>query len=169
MQKDLCTVRKGGFGYCFLEWRNSSTSYLLGRHFTMHLATVATIWKVKSYSTYSFYQNSMLGSHTSCIRYDSNHKCRKTIANVNALYRLSLSDHIWEVPVPEEIVLLLKGLQTFLLNADQIKAWTNHDPILSQVKKPVLQGWVDTKDSNIQPYQCVERRNECARWMLAVG
>ena len=30
--------------------------------------------------------------------------------------------------------------------------WTSHDPTLSTVKKFVLQGWLDTKDPNIQPY-----------------
>ena len=98
--------------------------YLLVRHFTMLLTTVAPIWKVKSYSTYGFYQNSMLGSHTFCIHYDINYKSCKTIVNGNTLYRLPLPDHLWEVSVPKEIVLLLKGLQTFPLNADQIKAFT---------------------------------------------
>ena len=59
-----------------------------------------------------------------------------------------------EVSIPEEIVLLLEGLQTYPVTADQIKTWTNHDPTLSRVKKLVLQVWIDTKDLNIQPYQC---------------
>ena len=57
------------------------------------------------------------------------------------------------VPVPEKIVLLLEGIQTSPINADQIEAWTSHDPILSQGKKLVLLQWVDTNDLNIHPYQ----------------
>ena len=86
--------------------------------------------------------------------YDINHKSGKTNAYANVLSRLPLPDHVGEVPVPEETVLLLEGLQTSPVNANQIKTWTNHDPILSRVKKLVLQGWIDTKDPNIQPYQC---------------
>ena len=63
--------------------------------------------------------------------------------------RLPPPIHVGEVPVPEEITLLLEGLQTSPVNADQIKAWTNHDPILPRVKKLVVQGWVDFMDPNI--------------------
>ena len=40
------------------------------------------------------------------------------------LSRLPLPIHVGEVTVPEEITLLLEGLQTSPVNADQIKTWT---------------------------------------------
>ena len=83
--------------------------------------------------------------------YDINYKSGKTNDNADVLSRLPLPEQAGEVPVPE-LVLLKEGLQNSPVKADQIKTWTSHDPTLSTVKKFVLQGWVDTKDPNIQPY-----------------
>ena len=39
------------------------------------------------------------------------------------------------------------------VNTTQIRTWTSNDPVLSQVKELVLQGWVDTADEQLQLYQ----------------
>ena len=57
------------------------------------------------------------------------------------------------VPLPEETVLLLETLQLSPITAAQIKTWTDHDPILSQVQELVLQGWVTTTKTELLPYQ----------------
>ena len=57
------------------------------------------------------------------------------------------------MPLPEETILLLETLQLFPINAAQIKTWTNQDPVLSKVRDLVLQGWLDTSDSLLLPYQ----------------
>ena len=53
--------------------------------------------------------------------YDNSYKLGKTNANADVLSRLPQSDHVGEVPIPEEIVLLLEGLQTSHVTAGQIK------------------------------------------------
>ena len=35
----------------------------------------------------------------------------------------------------------------------QIKSWTSRDPVSAKVRDKVQQGWVDTSDPNILPYQ----------------
>ena len=65
--------------------------------------------------------------------------------------RVSLPDHTRKVPIPEELVLLMEGLQTTPVISKLGPIMILH---LSTKVKLVLQGWIDTKDPNIQPYQC---------------
>jgi len=53
--------------------------------------------------------------------YDISYKPGKANANADVLSRLPLPDHAGDVPVPEEVVLLLEGLQASPVSADQIK------------------------------------------------
>lgn len=39
------------------------------------------------------------------------------------------------------------------VSAFQIKTWINNDPVLVRVKNLVLQGWIDTTDVQLKPYQ----------------
>ena len=45
------------------------------------------------------------------------------------------------MPVPEEIVLALSTMDETLITADKIANWTAKDPVLSQVRQFVEQGW----------------------------
>ena len=55
--------------------------------------------------------------------------------------RLPLPDPLPEVPDPPEMVLLMEHLASTPVSAQQIKRLTDRDPVLSEVKKFVLQGW----------------------------
>ena len=44
-------------------------------------------------------------------------------------------------------------LKSSPVSATDIRTWTSKDPFLSRVKELVLQGWVDTIDEQLQPYQ----------------
>ena len=89
-------------------------------------------------------------------------------ANADVLSRLSLADTPSNVPLSEETVLLLETLQLSPITAAQIKIWTDHDPVLSQVRDLVLQGWTSTTEPDLLPYQ--RRRYElsthdgCVLW-----
>ena len=134
--------------------------YLLGRHFTIqsdHKPLQHLFGKLKAVPPMASARIQRWALTLAAYHYDISYKPGKANANADVLSRLPLPDHVGEVPIPEEIVLLLESLQTSPVTADQIKTWTNHDPTLSRVKKLVLQGWIDTKDLNIQPYQ---RRKE---------
>ena len=43
------------------------------------------------------------------------------------------------------------------VKATENRTWTSKDPVLSRVEELVLQGWEDTTDEQLQPYQ---RRKE---------
>ena len=94
----------------------------------------------------------------SAYNYDIVFKPGSQNANADVLSRLPLTDSPSYVPLPEETVLLLETLQLSPITAAQIKTWTDHDPILSQVRELVLQGWVTTTKTELLPYQ--RRRNE---------
>ena len=44
-------------------------------------------------------------------------------------------------------------LQTFPVNATQIKTWTNNDPVLARVRDMVLKGWTSTSEEQLKPFQ----------------
>ena len=74
-------------------------------------------------------------------------------ANADVLSRLLLPYHPTTVPQPQETVPLMETLQMSLVTGKQIKWWTSCDPVLIKVQDKVLQGWVDTSDPDLQPYQ----------------
>ena len=52
---------------------------------------------------------------------------------IHMFSRLSLPVQPKEVPMPEELVLLLESLEISTVNVTQIKHWTDHDPVLTKV------------------------------------
>lgn len=74
-------------------------------------------------------------------------------SNANVLSRLPLPESVRETPQPGETVLLMESLQSSPVNSNQIKRWTDHDPILSKVRDFTLQGWQHSSDEQLQPYQ----------------
>ena len=50
-------------------------------------------------------------------------------------------------------ICLVEALQLPPITAAQIKAWTDHDPILSQVQDLVMKGWTATTNPELSPYQ----------------
>ena len=89
----------------------------------------------------------------SAYNYDIVFKPGSQNANADVLTRLPLADTPSQVPLPEETVLLLEALQLSPITAAQIKAWTDHDPILSQVRDLVMKGWTMTTNPELSPYQ----------------
>lgn len=83
--------------------------------------------------------------------YQIHYKPGKDHANADMLCRLPLPESEKNIPVPEEVVLLMEALNSSPID---IKTWSDHDPILSHVR---MQGWQQTEDVEIQPYQ---RRKE---------
>ena len=67
----------------------------------------------------------------------------------------------------------MERLNSPLVTAAQIKAWTERDPCLSKVRKLVLEGWTETKgDEQFKPY--ATRKDElsvkdgCVLWGIRV-
>ena len=55
-------------------------------------------------------------------------------------------------------------LETTPVRAQNIKQWTDRDPVLSHARKPLLTGWQKSTDTQTQPYW--KRKEELS---VAVG
>ena len=73
--------------------------------------------------------------------------------NVNVFSRLPLPVQPKEVPMPEELVLLLESLEISTVTVNQIKHWTDHDPVLTKVCQFVCNGWPRSVSSELYPFQ----------------
>ena len=80
--------------------------------------------------------------------------CRKTgqHANADAMSRLPLPYTPDETSVPEELVLMVEGLQDAPITAFQIARWTRRDPLMARVTRCILEGWPRSPDEELRPY-----------------
>ena len=89
-------------------------------------------------------------------------------ANADVMSWLPLSHVQTDIPVLGERILLMEMLNSLPITADQIKSWTDHDPVLSKVRRLILRGWQDSDDLNLKPYQqCqleLNLQNGCVLW-----
>ena len=75
------------------------------------------------------------------------------ISHADCMSRLPLPDAPIHVPVPQEVVLALSTLDETPINSDQIEKWTSADPVLSQVRRFVEQGWSDQTPPEFDCYR----------------
>ena len=73
--------------------------------------------------------------------------------NADMLSRLPLPETPAKVPIPGETILLLDMLNSLPVTSEHIRQWTSKDPILSKVKIMVQQGWQNSKNTDLTPYQ----------------
>jgi len=85
------------------------------------------------------------------------YKPGSTHANADMLSRLPLPHTPSEIGTLGETVLLMDMLQSVPVTAQQIKQWTDRDPVMSVVRSFVLNGWptttVDVQPEDVKPYQ----------------
>ena len=79
-------------------------------------------------------------------------------SNADMLSRLPLPESPANIPTPGETILLLDMLHSLPVTAENIKQWTNRDPVLSRVRDMIQQGWHFTNDSDFKPY--LRRKDE---------
>ena len=95
----------------------------------------------------------------SMYNYKIAYKAGYTLSHADALSRLPLPQEPISSPMPEELDHLIDQLSTSIVTAEQIKKWTDKDPILSRVRILVLSGWtIRDPDSDLKPYY--NRRHE---------
>ncbi len=63
-----------------------------------------------------------------------------------------LSPKKLSVPVPAELVLLVKHLDNAPISASQIKTWTLRNPVLARVLRCIREGWPNEVDDELKPY-----------------
>ena len=83
----------------------------------------------------------------SMYEYTISYRCSKDHANADALSRLPLSSYHSDPPIPAETVLLLEQMSDSPITVDQIRSWTQRDPIMSQIVYFTLYGWPAQLDS----------------------
>ena len=85
--------------------------------------------------------------------YQIQYKPGKEHANADLLSRLPLPETVSKAPVPADVKLLMESLQASPINANQIRKWTDRDPLMSQVRQLVQHGWQWSNNADIQPFQ----------------
>ena len=89
----------------------------------------------------------------SAYQYEIRYKPGANHANADGLSRLPIPNHITEIPIPGDVLLLFRTLESTPIRATQIRQWTDTDPVLSRVRRNILGGWVEANDPELQPYQ----------------
>ena len=75
-----------------------------------------------------------------------------------------------EVPIPGDTVFMLQMLSDAdsVVKASAIRKWINTDPLLSMVRRMVLQGWESQLDPEFKPYMQqryeLSVHNGCVLW-----
>ena len=137
--------------------------YLYGRHFTVysdHRPLEHLFSENKSIPTFASARIQRWALTLSAYDYSISYKPGEKHANADLLSRsrLPLPDTITDVPLPGETVLLMETLQTSSVTAEQIKSWTDHDPVLSRVRNLIQKGWGETNDDVLKPYAQRKKR-----------
>eukprot|EP00731_Ephydatia_muelleri_P023345 Em0015g928a len=89
----------------------------------------------------------------SAYKYHMEYRAGKDQGNVDVL-RLPVGEAPLEVPIPGDTVLMLQMLSdaNSMVTASAIRKWTNTDPLLSMVRRMVLQGWESQLEPEFKPY-----------------
>ena len=66
------------------------------------------------------------------------------MANADALSRVPIPESPPTVSDPGDLVFLINHLSHAIVTANQIRLWTETDPLLSKVYRQVQQGWFTT-------------------------
>ena len=89
--------------------------------------------------------------------------------NADALSRLPLPHVLGHTPIPADYVMVMDHLESTPVSPDKVRLWTGRDPVLSQVRNFLMNGWPQNcEDKAFMPYTC--RQNElsvqysCIMW-----
>ena len=85
--------------------------------------------------------------------YTMEYKLGRDHGNADVLSRLPLYEAPTDVPVLSETILVVDMLLSLPVKVENIRQWTTKDPTLSKVRTLIQQGWQDTNDVNLRPYQ----------------
>ena len=85
--------------------------------------------------------------------YTMQYRPRSKMTNADALSRAPVPDSPSTVPEPGDLVFLINHLSRAIVTADQIRTWTDTNPLLSKVFRQVQQGWSITEpEVPLRPY-----------------
>ena len=130
--------------------------YLCGRSFTLQSDHRPLLGLLKQDRVISAMASARIQRWTLTLsNYDYRLECMpgSRISHADCMSRLPLPDAPSHVPVPQEVVLALSTLDETLINLAQIEKWTSADPVLSQVRRFVEQGWFDQTPPEFDCYR----------------
>lgn len=152
-------------------------TYLYGRHFVIESDHRPLSFLFGAHSKIPHMASSRiqrwaltLAAYTYTIKY----KAGKNLGNADALSRLPRpSSTVTQDQIPEDLNMLLHHLSSTPIGAAHIKEWTAKDPVLSCVRRFVLNGWPDYDlGKEYQPYTSrkseLSELNGCVLWASRV-
>ena len=145
--------------------------YLFGRHFMIksdHKPLQHLLGERKGIPAMASARVQRWALTLSAYNYTVQYVPGKDNANADVFSRLPLSVQPKEVPMPQELVYLLEGLEISPVTVNQIRTWTDRDPVLAKVRRFVQQGWPRTVDLELQPYHSrqleLSIQDNCLLW-----
>ncbi|XP_035806354.2 uncharacterized protein K02A2.6-like [Amphiprion ocellaris] len=169
-EKGYSQLEKEGLAVVFAVKRFHQ--YLYGRPFTIftdHKPLLGLFSESKGISPMASARVQRWALTLSAYQYRILYKAGSENANADAFSRLPLPDTPSLCSLPPETVFLLERLSTSLVTAKQIKMWTDRDPVLSQVKRWLMQGWpAAVEQEELKPYarrqQELSVQDGCVLW-----
>ncbi|XP_062372040.1 uncharacterized protein K02A2.6-like [Sardina pilchardus] len=130
--------------------------YLYGRNFTIvtdHKPLISLFSEMRAIPQMTSPRIQRWAVTLGAYEYTIIYKVGRDHTNADALSRLPLEMKENETPGEEERVLLLEDSETPLIKAQQIKKWTDKDPLLARVREFILRGWPKkVEDPAFTPY-----------------
>lgn len=144
--------------------------YIYGRKFTIvtdHKPLLALFSEIRAVPQMASPRIQRWAVTLRAYEYTIVYKEGKYHCNADALSRLPLPEEAEEKL--EERVLRLESSDITLVTADQVKAWTDKDPVLSKVREMVQNGWSSkVKGEEFAPYEVrkyeLSIQNGCVLW-----
>ena len=168
-EKNYSQLDKEGLAVMFGIKR--SHKYIYGRKFTIvmdHKPLLSLFSEMRAVPQMASPRIQRWAVTLTAYEYTIVYKEGKYHGNADALSCLPLPEKV-EVERLDERVLMLESSDITLVTADQVKAWTNEDPVLSRVREMVCSGWSSTlKGEEFAPYEVRKHelsiQNRCVLW-----
>ena len=168
-EKNYCQTEKEALA---IVWGISKFhKYLYGRYFevrTDHKPVLGLLGEAKAIPVMASGRIIRWALQLAAYQYKLVYVPGTRIANADCLSRFPLNYVMAEPPAVGEEIMLVNQLQSSSCTADDIRRWTDRDPLLSKVRLHVQQGWTSVSTPELSPYY--GRRNElsvmkgCVLW-----
>lgn len=129
--------------------------YLYGRQFTIvtdHKPLISLFSEMRAIPQMTSPRIQRWAVTLAAYEYTIVYKVGREHTNADALSRLPLEGGGESTHEEEERVLLFEDIGVPLVNAQQIKTWTDKDPVLSRVREYILRGWPKVDSPAFTPY-----------------
>ena len=130
--------------------------YLYGRQFTIvtdHKPLISLFSEMRAIPQMASPRIQRWAVTLAAYEYTIVYKVGRDNTNADALSRLPLEGKEQKMPEEEERVMLFEDVETPPVNAQQIKQWTDKDPVLARVRDYILRGWPrEVENKAFTPY-----------------